>query len=67
MAKDPTWRQWLLFCLRNGFWYGEGVPHEELMLEHTAATKTASSTSGFRQPEVVISTMENICREVVEG
>lgn len=67
MAKDPTWRQWLLFCLRNGFWYGEGVPHEELMLEHTAATKTTPSTSGFRQPGVVISTMENICREVVEG
>jgi riboflavin biosynthesis pyrimidine reductase len=24
MVDDPIWRQWLWFCLRNGFWYGEG-------------------------------------------
>ena len=23
MLYDPIWKQWLLFCLRNGLWYGE--------------------------------------------
>lgn len=23
MSKDPIWRQWLWFCLRNGLWYGD--------------------------------------------
>ena len=23
MICDPIWKQWLYFCLRNGFWYGE--------------------------------------------
>jgi hypothetical protein len=25
MVDDPIWRQWLWFCLRNGFWYGQGA------------------------------------------
>jgi hypothetical protein len=24
MSKDPIWRQFLWFCLRNGLWFGEG-------------------------------------------
>lgn len=31
MVQDPIWRQWLWFCLRNGFWYGEQI--EETWLD----------------------------------
>lgn len=25
MKCDPVWEQWLLFCLRNGIWYGDNI------------------------------------------
>ena len=30
MSKDPIWRQWLWFCLRNGLWYGDNGGSEIL-------------------------------------
>jgi hypothetical protein len=33
MMDDPIWRQFLLFCLRNGMWYGEKVDEENCLDE----------------------------------
>lgn len=41
MSKDPIWRQWLWFCLRNGLWYGDNGDSD--ILDWFASNKTYRS------------------------
>ena len=55
MVNDPLWRQWLWFCLRNGFWYGEGQDvvadyfshHSECRVVRYLPTSDENSSRGF--------------------
>jgi len=70
MWKDPCWRQWLLFCYRNGLWFGsgptewEGIESNPLKgvkyvstLDHSMKVDEGGTTS-----LAVVSTLEKVLR-----
>jgi superfamily I DNA and/or RNA helicase len=67
MWEDPLWRQWLLFCHRNGLWYGERLGEDTI---NSSMLNNAKFVSMLEQVEeesngtdsIVVSTMEKIHR-----
>ncbi len=70
MWKDPCWRQWLLFCYRNGLWFGSGPKDWEGTTTNPLERVTYASTldptmkvdEGGANPVAVVSTLEKVLR-----
>ena len=79
MICDPIWKQWLYFCLRNGFWYGERGTAFSTMMD-TLSSKLLTVTTHRSGPShfllgvkshdeedenvVIISTLEKELRQL---
>lgn len=66
MWKDPCWRQWLLFCYRNGLWYGSAPKEWEDLtsnpLEGVKYVSTLDPTAKVDNSLVVRSSLEQVLR-----
>lgn len=70
MWTDPCWKQWLLFCYRNGLWFGSGPTQwqdiESNPLEGAKFVSTLDHTmavdEGGTNSLAVVSTLEKVLR-----
>lgn len=66
MWNDPLWRQFLMFCFRNGLWYGRPIKEEQmkmLMMSNNGGMKMTSSLQADRNETfTVVSTLERCQR-----
>jgi hypothetical protein len=65
MWKDRLWRQWLMFCYRNGLWYGRDLADEDMQMLSDKGRKLISSaqeeTNVYEMP-LIVSTLEKVQR-----
>jgi hypothetical protein len=71
MEQDPIWRQFLLFCFRNGLFYGDSgdtvpklrwKPGESQLVRCRPETRAGEDAPGGEADLVVVSTLERSLR-----
>ena len=65
MWDDPLWRQFLMFCFRNGLWYGRPIREELMEMMSNSDMKMASSLQADTGRDglfTVVSTLERCQR-----
>lgn len=64
MWDDMLWRQWLLFCFRNGLWFGRGLKEKQMqmMISNEGKEIVSSPYQHMKETCTVVSTIEKVNR-----
>lgn len=64
MWDDMLWRQWLLFCFRNGLWFGRGLKEKQMqmMISNEGKEIVSSPYRHMNETSTIVSTIEKVNR-----
>ena len=64
MWNDSLWRQWLIFCFRNGLWYGQPLDDKEMQMISSCERIMISSPHEEKGDgmSTIVSTLEKLHR-----
>ena len=65
MWNDRLWRQFLMFCFRNGLWYGQALDETDMQVMSSSQKKMISTPQEDRNRDgtvTIVSTLEKIHR-----
>ena len=65
MWDDMLWRQWLMFCFRNGLWFGRGLEEKKIQTIMSSEGREIMSSPNQhmdKESSTIVSTIEKVNR-----